>query len=582
MYLSEFARQTITDRYMCDLDNEPADVFMRAIISYAPELGVERANRLLSYVDKNWFVPSTPVLANSGTGRGNPIACFLNRVPDSREGILGNYAETGWLASNGGGVGSDYSALRTLGTKTTSGSQSNGMVPFMSVEDRLVVAFAQGSSRRASKAAFLDISHPEIIEFIEMRKPTGKDINRKNLNLHHGVLLSDAFMYAVLRDEQWDLIDPHSKAVRETVSARSLWERLMLTRMETGEPYMIFKDNQNNQRPDILKQLGVVSTSSNLCTEITVALEQPDGTPSTGVCCLGSMNLRKYKEFSADQATFDLFVSDCIAYLWVVLDAFIRNGLQGSEKAQLNAGYYRDIGLGTIGFHSYLQYLNIPFASPLAVSQNHKIFANLKRAGDKANIELVQEFGACQASIDAGTPQLCTHWAAIAPNASTSIFADASPGIEQWTANGFIKKTASGTTVVKNPELEAVLESLGKNTEEVWTKIIIDYGSVRGLDFLDDYTKSVFATAYETDQRWVVQHATDRQPYICQSQSVNLYFPPKTSWEVFNRVHFEMWHKGGKSLYYAKGLNSHTASTGTKVAELVQEFSTEECLACAN
>lgn len=582
MYLNPFAVQTLTDRYMAPQDTCVEDIFTRAVLAYNTTLGQQRAQRMLQYVKKNWFVPSTPVLANSGTGRGNPIACFLGRVGDSRRAILSNYVETGWLASNGGGVGWDWSQLRTGGTKTSHGSQSNGMVPFMSVGDRLVVAFAQGSSRRASEAVFLDVSHPEIIEFVEMRKPTGKDLNRKNLNLHHGVLLSDEFMLAVLQDKPWYLVDPHTKEIKETVSARGLWERILLTRSETGEPYMIFKDNQNNQRPDILKQLGVQSTTSNLCTEITVAVEMPDGTPATGVCCLGSINLDKWDEYSKDQEQFELFVSDCIAYLWCVLDEFINSGLEGAESARNNAEYYRDVGLGTIGFHSYLQSKMVPFCSPMARSHNQRIFSKLKTAGDKANYQLTKEFGACQASIDAGTPVLCTHWSAIAPNASTSIFADASPGIEPWTANGFIRKTASGTYIERNKYLERLLDSKGMNTEEVWTKIIVDFGTVRSLDFLTDYEKEVFASAYEMDQRWLIQHAADRQPRICQSQSVNLYFPPKTSAEVYNRVHLEAWLKRVKSLYYSKSLPTHKASTGQKVADLVQQTSEEDCLGCAN
>ena len=577
MHLNKFAVTTLRDRYMAPQDKEVEDIFRRSIETYCTG---EHKERMLSYVINNLFVGSTPVLANAGTGRGNPIACFLSSVPDSRRGILGHYTETGWLASNGGGVGSFWGNLRTLGSSTSSGSQSNGMLPFQSVIDRLVVAFAQGSTRRASYAGFLPIWHPEIIEFMEMRKPTGGDINRKNLNLHHGVVIDDLFMSAVDNDLKWALIDPHSGEIRDMIPARRLWEQLLETRSLTGEPYIIHKDNMMRGRPKTLVELGVPVYTSNLCTEITVATEMPDGTPATGVCCLGSLNLDKWNEIKA--IGVDQVVSDCLLYLWLVLDSFVNGGLEGAESARRNAAYYRDVGLGTIGFHSYLQQQGIPFGSALAVSANKRIFSQIKAAADKANEELTSIVGACQASTDAGLCLAFTHMLAIAPNASTSIFCDASPGIEPYTANGFIRKTASGTYIEKNKYLQAILQALGKDTEEVWTDIIINSGSVQHLDFLDDYTKEIFKTAYELDQRWLVQHAADRQPYICQAQSVNLYFPPKTPRGVYNRVHREAFERGLKTLYYSKGLSSHKATTGTKVHEIVQDVSEEDCIACAN
>lgn len=577
MHLNKFAQETLRDRYMAPQDNALEDIFRRSIESFCTGAHKER---MLSYVLHNLFVGSTPVLANAGTGRGNPIACFLSTVPDSRRGILGHYTETGWLASNGGGVGSYWGKLRTLGSRTSSGSQSNGMLPFQSVIDRLVVAFAQGSTRRASYAGFLPISHPEIVEFMEMRKPTGGDINRKNLNLHHGVVISDAFMQAVKEDKQWLLIDPHSKEVREQVPARRLWEQLLETRSLTGEPYLVHEDNMMRGRPETLKRLEVPVYSSNLCTEITVAMEMPDGTPATGVCCLGSLNLDKWDDIKS--IGVKQVVQDCLLYLWLVLDTFVVSGLEGAESARKNAEYYRDVGLGTIGFHSYLQQKNIPFASAMAVSANKRIFGQIKEAADLANVELTSIVGACQASLDAGLCLAFTHMLAIAPNASTSIFCDASPGIEPYTANGFIRKSASGTFVEKNKYLQAILNQLGKDTESIWTDIVINGGSVQHLDFLDNYTKDVFKTAYELDQRWIVQHAADRQPLICQAQSVNLYFPPKTPRKVFNRVHMEAFDRGLKTLYYSKGISSHKATTGTKVRAIVQDTSKDSCLACAN
>ena len=577
MHLNKFAIETLQDRYMAPQDKDVEDIFIRSITSYCKGSHKER---MLSYVLNNLFVGSTPVLANAGTGRGNPIACFLSTVPDSRRGILGHYTETGWLASNGGGVGSYWGDLRTLGSSTSSGSQSNGMLPFQSVVDRLVVAFAQGSTRRASYAGFLPIWHPEIVEFMDMRKPTGGDINRKNLNLHHGVVIDDMFMTAVDNDYLWELRDPHSGKVLDVIPARRLWEQLLEARSLTGEPYIIHKDNMMRGRPETLKRLMVPVYSSNLCTEITVATEMPDGTPATGVCCLGSLNLDKWDEIKA--IGVEQVVSDCLLYLWLVLDSFVNGGLEGAESARRNAAYYRDVGLGTIGFHSYLQQRNIPFNSPLAISTNLRIFKSIRAAADKANTELAHVVGPCQASTDAGLYLAFTHMLAIAPNASTSIFCDASPGIEPYTANGFVRKSASGTYVEKNKYLQAVLQSLGKDTEEVWTDIIINGGSVQHLEWLDEYTREVFKTAYELDQRWIIQHAADRQPFICQAQSVNLYFPPKTPRKVYQRVHKEAFEKGLKTLYYSKGLSSHKATTGTKARAIIQDVSESECLACAN
>ena len=586
MHLNPFAIATLTDRYMAPQDNTVYDVFTRSIESYGSDTG--RKERLHSYVQRNWFVPSTPVLANAGTSRGNPIACFLSRVDDSRTGILGHYTESGWLASNGGGIGSYWGDVRTIGERTSHGSQSNGMLPFQSVIDRLVVAFAQGSTRRASYAGFLPVSHPEINEFIDMRKPTGGDINRKNLNLHHGACLPDEFMQAVVADDNWCLVDPHSGVIKEEIKARALWEHILETRSLTGEPYMVFTGNMNKYRPAILKALGVSSDTTNLCTEITVATKMPNGDPATGVCCLGSLNLDKWDEFVDE---LDQVVEDCLWYLWHVLDDFISSTLKGAELAQKNAAYYRDVGLGTLGFHSYLQQKRIPFCSAMAVSINHKVFRALRGAIFEANQALVGELGECRASYDArftapeihNTRLAFTHTTAIAPNASTSIFADASPGIEPWTANGFIRKTASGTYIEKNKYLQMVLQGHGQDNEEVWTDIIVNHGSVQHLDFLNEYEREVFLTAYEMDQLWIIQHAADRQPMIDQAQSVNLYFPPKTDRRIFNRVHIAAWQKGLKTLYYAKGLAAHKATTGRVVHEIKQqEVEDTECLACAN
>lgn len=579
MYLNEFAKRTLEDRYMAPQDKTVEDIFIRSIRSYGDN--EERKARLEKYVLNNWYVPSTPVLTNAGTTRGNPIACFLNTVPDSRRGILGHYTETGWLASNGGGVGAEWSDLRTIGARTSKGSQSNGMLGFQSVVDRLVTAFAQGSTRRASYAGFLNVSHPELMEFIDMRRPTGGDINRKNLNLHHGVLITDDFMQAVLEDLNWELIDPHTKDVKQTVRARAVWEHILETRSLTGEPYIIFQDNMNNQRPELLKTLGVDVTTSNLCTEITVATKLPNGEAATGVCCLGALNLDKWDEFK-DQ--IHQVVEDCLWHLWHVLDSFTQNDMEGAESAKKNAKYYRDVGLGTIGFHSYLQQKDVAFDSAMAKVLNKRIYSKIHNAVGHANHSMVAELGACQASIDRGNGHLVvfTHATAIAPNASTSIFADASPGCEPWTANAFIRKTASGTYVEKNKYLQKKLQALGLDTEEFWTDCIIHKGSIQHRTDVPDEIKEVFKGAYEMNQLWLVEHAADRQPFICQAQSVNLYFLPKTNRKHVNAVHIQAWKKGMKSLYYMKTLTAHKASTGNAVVEVRQDTSEYECLGCAN
>lgn len=577
MYLNEFAKRTLLDRYMAPGDKTVEDIFIRSIRSYGTDEA--RKQRLEMYVLNNWYVPSTPVLTNAGTDRGNPIACFLSTVPDSRRGILGHYTETGWLASNGGGVGSNWSKLRTIGARTSKGSQSNGMLGFQSVVDRLVTAFAQGSTRRASYAGFLDVSHPEVLEFIDMRRPTGGDINRKNLNLHHGMLVTDAFMQAVLTDQDWNLIDPHTKEVKQTLKARALWEHILETRSLTGEPYLIFQDNMNNQRPQILKDLGVESRTSNLCTEITVATELPNGEPATGVCCLGALNLDIWDEYKDNILQV---VEDCLWHLWHVLDSFIQNDMEGADSAKKNAAYYRDVGLGTIGFHSYLQQKGIAFDSAMAKVVNKRIYSNIYSYATLANTALLDVLPACQASIDAGTDSVFTHMLAIAPNASTSIFADASPGCEPWTANAFIRKTASGTYIEKNKYLQKALQELGLDNEEFWTDCIIHRGSIQHRTDIPQDIKDVFKGAYEMNQHWLVEHAADRQPYICQAQSVNLYFLPKTPRKHVNSVHINAWKKGMKSLYYMKTLTAHKASTGKAVAEVQQDTQEYECLGCAN
>lgn len=577
MELTDFAKRTLEDRYMVPEDKCPEDVFTRAVKAYTED---DFQTRMLDYVDKQWFIPSTPVLANAGTRRGSPIACFLNRVLDSRIGITQHYTETSWLASNGGGVGGFWGFLRSLGQKTSSGSQSNGMIPFLGVVDRLVLAFAQGGTRRASYAGFLPASHPEIKNFIDMRKPTGGDINRKCLNLHHGVCMSNDFMHAVLGNKPWNLVDPHTGEVTETVRARELWESVLETRMLTGEPYIVFSDNLNDNRPSILKCLGVPVYSSNLCTEITVATQMPDGDDATGVCCLGSINLVHADEFMNNPN----FIRDCMRYLDNVLQSFIDGDSDGDELAKRSAAYYRDIGLGTLGWHSLLQSKGYAFGSAQAFGLNHRVFKWLRTQADAANAYLAEERGACPAANAAGFNLRFTHMLAIAPNASTSIFTNTSPGIEPYVANAYIRKTASGTTLEKNPYLQKHLAELGFDTEVVWTDIAINNGSVQHLGFLPENIRDTFKTAFEIGQLTIVEQAAMRGPFIDQGQSLNLFFPPNTDREYYNKAHIRAWERGLKTLYYLRPLAAHKASTGSTVRAVVQDTSDAdmECIACSN
>lgn len=898
MKLTPFAAQTLRDRYMTDLDQEPSDVFTRAIKSYMLE--PEHEARMLKYVDKQWFTPSTPILSNAGTDRGSPISCFLNHVEDSRTSINAHYSETGWLASNGGGVGTSWSKLRSVGSKTSKGSQSNGVIPFISVLDRTVLAFSQGGTRRASYAAYLDVGHPEIAEFIEMRKPTGGgDINRKSLNLHHGVCLSDAFMNAVMADIDWDLIDPHTKEVKKTVKARDLWEAILETRALTGEPYMFFTDNVNNKRPKVLKDLGVEIYGSNLCvapetkiltdkghvrisllkdeevnvwngrewsqvtvrktgeeqkllkvvlsdgkaidctpyhkfyvknsyhqeavikrahelnkgdklikletvaiegtkvldkaytngfftadgtgshtvylygkkkmlkpfiehegkwseitiengtrlqakveglrpkhfvpdaihtiesrlqwfaglidgdgvicvngdsqtlqlgsinltflrevqlmlqtlgvqskirkmrdagqnylpkndgtgnyafydtqatyrllitgtglwnllqlglktnrlhitahkpnrecsalvkvedvidegryddtycfteplrnmgvfngiltgncTETLVATQLPNGTPATGTCCLGSLNIELFDEYKDD---LEQVVEDCLLYLSIVQQTWVDSESEGSESAQANAAYYNDVGLGACGFHGYLQKKGIPFESALATSANHKIFGGIWEAALKANKVLADVYGSCDAHHANGTEGHFTHLLAVAPNASTSIFIDTTPGIEPNPANVFLRKTASGTSIEKNKHLQPVLAKYGKDDDETWNDIALNAGSVQHLEFLSEWERDVFKTAREINQQWVIQHAADRTQYIDQGASTNLMFDEGVSREYFNKIHLLAWQQGLKTLYYCR-MDVPRDKKNPKQHTIMDT----DCLACAN
>ena len=521
---------------------------------------------------------ATPVLSNGGTERGLPISCFLNYVDDSREGITEHYTENAYLSSFGGGIGGSWSSVRAQGTKTSKGSESTGVIPFMKVVDAEMLAFSQGVTRRGSYASYLHMSHPEIEEFLDIRKPTGGDVNRKCINLHHGVVIPDKFMETIHRatheenfDDSWELIDPHSGEVKKVVSARTLWVKLLQNRMETGEPYLMFEDAVNAELPDFQKRKGLYVNHSNLCSEITLATNEE----RTAVCCLSSVNLEYYDEWKKVPA----FIPDLVRMLDNVLEHFITNAPDSLERAKYSAFRERSIGLGAMGFHAYLQKSNIPFEGIIASSVNYEMFDFIKRNALQETRRLAVERGACPD--DDSCEVRNAHLLAIAPNASSSIICgNTSPSIEPFRANAFTQKTKSGSYLMKNKFLEEVLESKGANTEDTWKSIVTNKGSVQHLDVLTPEEKEVFKTAVEINQSWVVEHAAQRQEFICQSQSVNLFFPPDVNKADLHNIHMLAWAKNLKTLYY---LRSEAISRADNVSNKVKReiiFEQSDCLSC--
>ena len=578
-YLSEFSIKTLNDRYMVEAENSPQDAFARAATAFADD--EEHAQRLYDYASKLWFMFSTPVLSNGGTTRGLPISCFLNYVDDSREGITGHYTENAFLSSVGGGIGGCWNGVRSVGSKTSNGSESTGVIPFLKVVDAEMLAFSQGVTRRGSYAAYLDMSHPEIEEFLDVRKPTGGDINRKSINLHHAVVVPDRFMQLIEGatkqegfDDSWDLIDPHTNQVVKTVSAKTLWVKLIQNRVETGEPYIMFEDTVQNALPSFQKELGLKVHHSNLCSEITL----PTDKDRTAVCCLSSVNLEEYDQWKDNE----MFIPDLIRMLDNVLTYFIENAPDSLHRARFSAWRERSIGLGAMGFHAYLQRHNIPFESAIAKSRNMQMFRRIKDEAVRATKDLAISRGECPDSSGNGVRN--SHLLAIAPNASSSIICgNTSPSIEPYRANAFVQKTKTGSSLLKNEYLENTLDDIGMNTDEVWKSIITNNGSVQHLEFLDDYTKDVFKTAVEIDQRWVVEFAADRQEYICQSQSLNLFFPADVSKQELHALHMMAWKRKVKTLYY---LRSEAIKRADKVSDealrqmIFDSIDDNACLAC--
>jgi ribonucleoside-diphosphate reductase alpha chain len=573
--LTDFGKTTLKDRYLLPEETSPQDGFMRAAKAFSDN--DEMAERIYNYASKLWFMYSTPILSNGGTNRGMPISCFLNYVGDSREGLTGHYTENAWLASIGGGIGGYWGHVRSDGVSTSGGSASSGSIPFLHVVDSEILAFSQGKTRRGSYAAYMDMSHPEIIEFLEMRKPSGGDIHRKCLNLHHAINISDEFMQLIEKciaeptyDDSWNLIDPHTKKVIRTVSARELWQKLLETRVATGEPYVSFIDTINDALPETQKKLGLRVHHSNLCTEITL----PTNENRTAVCCLSSVNLEKYEEWKNEP----LFVPDLVRFLDNALSHFIENAPESVFRAKFSAASERSIGLGAMGFHAYLQSKGIPFESALAKAMNLKIFKKIKQEAVEESQRLAIKRG--EAPDMEGTGMRNAHLLAIAPNASSSIICGTtSPSIEPYRANAYVQKTMSGSFLVKNKYLEKLLEKKGMNTDAVWQSIVAQRGSVLHLDELSDYEKDTFKTSIEINQQWVIEHAADRQQYVCQGQSVNVFVPADVNIKELHDIHMLAWKRKIKTLYYCR-------SEAIKRAELVSKkvertiIPEADCLAC--
>ena len=585
--LNSFSKETITDRYLWEGETHAQQAFARAAIfgaTYKGHTDFNLGQRLYDYASDLWFSFSTPILSNGGTSRGLPISCFLNYVPDSRDGLSTHYDENIWLASGGGGIGGYWGDIRSNGMDTANGSRSTGSIPFMHVVDSQMLAFNQGVTRRGSYAAYINISHPEVEEFINMRKTTGGDLNRKCLNLHNAVNVTNEFLKAVENDDEWRLIDPKTNTAVKIVSARDLWFQLLQTRMETGEPYLVNIDNCNSALPEEQKKLGLEIKQSNLCSEITL----PTDEDRTAVCCLSSVNLEYFDEWAKE----DNFISDLVTMLDNVLENFIDlvKDKAGYSKAAYSAMRERSIGLGAMGFHSYLQRNNIPFESMYAASFNNKAFSFIKNSAETATRKLAEEKG--EAPDMKGSGKRNAHLLAIAPNASSSIICGGtSPSIEPNRANVYTHKTLSGSFKVKNKYLDDILYELvstGKKRDEIWKDIAAHEGSVQHLDILPDDVKEVFKTAPEINQIWIIEHASMRQKYVCQSQSVNLFFKSpaiEASQELhddflqyLNDVHWAGIHKL-KSLYYLRSdAARNTENVNIKIPKINLEE--EECLSC--
>ncbi len=582
--LTEFGKETLKDRYLLPGEGYQ-DLFARVASAYADDAG--HAQRVYDYISRLWFMPATPVLSNGGTGRGLPISCYLNSVSDSLEGIVSTWNENVWLAARGGGIGTYWGAVRGIGEPVGLNGKTSGIIPFVRVMDSLTLAISQGSLRRGSAACYLDVSHPEIEEFLEIRKPSG-DFNRKALNLHHGVLLSDAFMEAVRDGAEWILRSPKDGSERAKVDARSLFQKLVETRLATGEPYIIFIDQVNRSMPKHHRDLGLKVSTSNLCSEITLPTGRDHlGNDRTAVCCLSSLNLETWDQWHADK----LFIEDVMRFLDNVLTDYIERAPDEMARAKYSAARERSVGLGVMGFHSFLQARGLPFEGAMAKSWNLKIFKHISAQVNEASMMLAKERGPCPDAADMGVMERFSCKMAIAPTASISIICGGTSAcIEPIPANIYTHKTLSGSFSIKNPYLEELLKRKAKNSDGVWNSILERGGSVQHLDFLTQEEKDTFKTSFEIDQRWLVELAADRTPFIDQATSLNLFIPADVDkWDLL-MLHFRAWELGIKSLYYLRSKSVQRAgfaggveadnTPDLKEIQLAATTDYDECLAC--
>ena len=568
--LSDQARDLMQSYYMKDCETSPQQAFARAAVAYCGgDMGL--AQRIYNAASMQWFMFASPILSNAPLPhekhRGLPISCFLAEVQDSVDGLIEHNEELARLSVAGGGVGGHWSQIRGVDNKSV------GVIPHIKIADSLILGYKQQETRKGSYAAYLDIDHPDIVEFINFKLPTGGDISRKCFNIFNAVNITDEFMEAVKHGKSWSLVCPHTKQVTEVVDARYLWERLLETRFRTGTPYLNFIDTVNAALPQAQKDLGLRIKGSNLCNEIHLATDAD----RTAVCCLSSVNLAKYNDWKDTG-----LVADLVTFLDNVLSVFISAAPDEMSKAVYSASQERSIGIGAMGFHSLLQKRGIPWESALASSLNQRIFKEIKDEATRQTLRLGELRGSAPDSRDSAGPRNM-HLLAIAPNANSGVLCGTSASIEPIKSNCFVHRTRAGSHVVKNKDLEVTLSKLGHNTEEVWSSIIKHDGSVQHLEFLDEYTKDIFKTASEIDQNWVVEHAAKRQQYICQGQSVNLFFSAGASRAYVNRVHLKAYFEGLKGLYY---LRTTAGRTGDKVGDTVQRAEiknitdTEECLSC--
>lgn len=558
--LTDFGIAVLKDRYYWHDEQTPTDLFSRVSTAYGSNPG--HRDRILSYMERLWFMPATPILSNGGTNRGLPISCFLNTVEDNMAGITGTWNENVGLASGGGGIGTYWGGVRSVGEPVKHSGQTSGIIPFIKVMDSLTLAISQGSLRRGSAAVYLDVWHPEIEEFLEIRKPSG-DFNRKSLNLHHGVNLDDTFMEAVKTGQKYDLKSPKTGKRIKSIDARTIWQRILELRLETGEPYLNWTDTVNRSLPQSQKDLGLRVVQSNLCSEIQL----PTNSERTAVCCLSSLNLATYDEWRDQQSQI---VRDVLEFLDNVLTDFISR--TNAPKAKFSAERERAVGLGVMGLHTYFQKNSIPFDSVMAKVYNTKIFRSLRQDADAASQQLAVERGSCP-----DVPgERFSHKLAVAPTANISIICGGvSAGIEPIPSNVYTHKTLSGSFVVKNAELEKLIGT----DEELWEDISKHDGSIQHLD-IDQGIKDVFKTAFEIDQRWIIELAADRAPFICQGQSTNLFLDSTLHKKDLHGIHFQAWEKGLKSLYYVRSKSVQRGTSNFNVPPPIEPIAYDECLSC--